>query len=108
MLSKNTNSIIIDKCGPKDYTTFWDTIYIWIIPGLITSLILIIIMILIGLIDNPTVNFIGMLFVLILSIYIPYKIMSKRISKIKHNCYEFGQSEEIQLAIPIDNSKSDK
>jgi len=105
---ENTKSIIIDKCGPKDYSVFWDTLYIWFIPGLITSLILVLAMILIGLIDNPLLNFVGYILVLISSIYIPYLIMSKRISKIKQNCYDFGQTQEIPYAIPVSDAKSVK
>jgi len=105
---ENQKSIIIDKCGPKDYKTFWDTIYIWFIPSLITFLILIIFIIIIELVDNPILNFIGYLCALISSIYIPYLIMSKRISNIKQNCYNFGQTPEIPFAIPINDDKSDK
>ena len=75
MSLKNKKSIIIDKCGPKDYKIVWDTLYIWFIPSLISFLIVIITIFLIGLVNNPILNFVGYLCALITSIYIPYLIM---------------------------------
>jgi surface polysaccharide O-acyltransferase-like enzyme len=92
-------SIIIDKCEVNN--KFLDTLYLWLMPGLITALVILLCIAVIAIVDNPFIVLLGGLFIACCSIYVPYYVISERISKIKRNCVDYGKAIDIPVAIPI-------
>lgn len=101
--TQNKNPIIITKCGPKDSETFLDSLYVWLVPGIITSLFIFACVMLIILIDNEIINVIGYILIIFGSVYIPYSMIYNRIINVKQNCIKFG-NETIPVAIPVAKS----
>lgn len=85
------NPIIITKCGPKDRETFLDSLYVWLVPGIITSLFVSLCVMLIIFIDNQIINIIGYIVMTLGTFYIPYAMIYSRIINVKQTCFEFGK-----------------
>lgn len=100
MSSNNTkSSIIIDKCEVKN--KFLDTLYVWLVPGLLTTLVIFLCLAIIALVDNPVIGLIGFIFIACCSVYLPYYVISERISQIKQNCVDYGKVMDVPVAIPV-------
>lgn len=104
-MDQQKNPIIITKCGPKDSETFLDSLYVWLVPGIITSLFIFLCVMLIILIDNQIINSIGYIVMILGTIYIPYAMIYSRIINVKQNCIKFGK-ENIPEAILVPEAVS--
>lgn len=85
----NPDSIIIDRCGYKDYHTIWDTLYIIFIPNLLVFLSLAVGLIIVVFAGDYNNIFYSVLMILVW--LLPYIIISSRIRNIKRNCVDYGK-----------------
>jgi FtsH-binding integral membrane protein len=95
----NNTSIIIDKCEVKN--KFLDTLYVWFVPGLLTTLVIFLCLVVIAFMDNPIINMFLYVFIACCSVYLPYYVISERISQIKQNCVDYGKVMDVPVAIPV-------